>query len=142
MAGRDPERLLGSSGNDLLIALTICEPHLLEGGAGIDTASFIRIGEPIIGLSGRRARARRNADCPPIHLRREEAIEGTRFGDVLLGNDGQNSFLGRQGRDIFRGRGGRDSIDARDGASDLLIDCGSGRDRLRRDRRDPLGRSC
>ena len=142
MADTEPERLRGSRGNDLLIAFTLCEPHLLEGGAGIDTASFIRAREPVIAISGRHARARHSGDCPPINLRREEAIEGSRFGDVLIGNDGSNSFLGRQGRDIFRGLGGRDSVDARDGASDLLIDCGDGRDRLRRDAQDPRGRSC
>ena len=142
MAESGPERLRGSAGNDLLIAFSLCERHLLQGGAGIDTASFIQAREPIIALSGRRARARRAGGCPPIRLRREEAIEGSRFGDVLIGNGGPNSFLGRQGRDIYRGLGGRDNIDARDGASDLVIDCGSGRDRLRRDARDPRGRSC
>ena len=142
IARKDPDRLRGGGGNDLMIAITICERHVFNGGYGVDTASFIRLMRPVIARSGRRARSRDRRRCRGVYLRKEEAIEGTRYGDVLVGNGAPNSFLGRQGRDIFRGRGGKDNIDARDQRRDALISCGRGPDRLRRDGRDPRGHSC
>jgi Ca2+-binding RTX toxin-like protein len=142
IARKDPDKLRAGGGNDLMIAITICERHVFNGGYGIDTASFIRLMRPIIARAGRRARSRDQRLCRGIYLRKEEAIEGSRYGDVLIGNGGANSFLGRQGPDIYRGRGGRDTIDARDHRRDALISCGRGPDRLRRDGRDPRGKSC
>ena len=142
IARKDPDRLRGGGGNDLMIAITICERHVFNGGFGVDTASFIRLMRPVIARAGRRARSRDRRRCRGVYLRNEEAIEGSRYGDILIGNGEPNSFLGRQGRDIFRGRGGKDNIDARDKARDALISCGRGPDRLRRDGRDPRGRSC
>jgi Ca2+-binding RTX toxin-like protein len=141
-ARKDPDRLRGQGGNDLLIAFTICERHVFNGGYGVDTASFIRLKRPVVARAGRRARSRDRRRCLGVYLRKDEAIEGSRYGDILIGNGEPNSLLGRQGPDIFRGRGGKDNIDARDKHRDAIIDCGRGPDRLRRDGSDPRGRSC
>ncbi|CAA9529085.1 MAG: Alkaline phosphatase [uncultured Solirubrobacteraceae bacterium] len=58
---------------------------------------------------------------------------------VLRGGPGNDELEGGEGRDRFFGDAGRDSIDARDARIER-VDCGTGRDRIRSDRRDRLRR--
>jgi hypothetical protein len=69
------------------------------------------------------------------------SVDGTDFGDSMVGDAGANSFRGDKGDDVLTGGGGsdylsggagNDTIDARDGGSDAA-NCGSGDDHARTD---------
>ena len=138
------DRLFGDSGNDLLLIRDrgICTSHLFDGGAGVDTASFIRSDFGVRAELNGKAELIQQPGCFLARLRRNEALEGSNSGDVLIGNRGDNAFLGRGGPDTFIGLAGNDGVDARDGERDRLIDCGRDRDHARTDSVDPKTRSC
>ncbi len=66
-----------------------------------------------------------------------EHVRGSRFGDVIIGDDRNNSILGYEGDDIIDGRGGSDILWGMDGddtiqggAGNDLVDGGAGNDVL------------
>jgi trypsin len=67
-----------------------------------------------------------------------DRLSGGRGNDLLVGGRGRDRLSG--GRDRLAGHGGSDVINARDGARDT-VDCGPGRDSVRRDVRDRV-RGC
>ena len=95
--------------------------------------------------------------------RGRETLRATRGGDipsaptvVCVGSARscaartRHRIVGSDGRDVIRGTGkadhivardGNDTIDVRGGGADV-VDCGRGRDVVRADRRDRVGRSC
>jgi Ca2+-binding RTX toxin-like protein len=146
----------GGTGSDLLIA-SICSGEHVDGGPGVDSVSFARteggveakIGGGAVFAPVNTPHQHRPAGCggdptvPPTHIENSvERIEGSRWGDVLIGNDRSNTLLGRggddkllggggddilvggQGSDQFFGQQGFDRLYARDGRRDQAIDCG------------------
>jgi hypothetical protein len=146
----------GGAGSDLLIA-SICSGEHVEGGPGVDSVSFARtqggveaqIGGAAVFAPVNTSHQHRPAGCggdptvPPAHIDGSvERIEGSRWGDVLIGNEGPNTLLGRGGDDQLLGRGGDDilvggqgrdqlfgqqgfdRLYGRDGNRDPVIDCG------------------
>lgn len=72
-----------------------------------------------------------------------ESLEGSDGPDILIGDNGENSFLGHLGADVFHAKGGDDFIDAADGKQDREIHCGSGSgDEVLMDRADPGPAGC
>jgi Ca2+-binding RTX toxin-like protein len=53
-------------------------------------------------------------------------VEGSAFGDTLLGTEGADAILGKGGADVIDGRGGADYLEASDG----VVSGGDGDDRL------------
>jgi hemolysin type calcium-binding protein len=110
----DVEGIIGSSGADLLGGDGVANTIL--GGEGDDTVLGGAGGDHLLGQGGR---------------------------DRILGQDGNDLLKGGSGRDRMTGGFGNDLLKARDGLRDKRLNCGGGRhDRLRRDHRDPHGKSC
>ena len=149
-----PDVLSGGPGDDQLVADYPCAGHTFSGGPGADIAGFA------LSAVGIRARVGGlasliNGRCPGGRPTRilldQEVLEGTRRADRLIGSARPETIWGREGNDTLIGNGGadtldgfagRDLIDARDRRRDREIDCGSGRDRARRDPIDPLPIKC
>jgi len=143
----------GEGGSDLLIAAP-CE-EAINGGPGIDSVSFARMGQGVEatlgGTAGFAPGPNLVGGCgfgptgpPPTQISGSvESIEGSAFDDVLGGDSGPNIILGRGGDDTIHGGGGddflvgglgvdaiygdggADRLYARDGGRDKAIDCGS-----------------
>jgi len=147
----------GGAGSDLLIA-SICSGEHIDGGPGVDSVSFARTeGGVEARIGGDAVSARVNtphqhlpAGCggdptvPPAHIDNSiERIEGSRWGDVLIGDNRPNTLLGRggddkllgggggdilvggQGSDQLWGQQGFDRLYSRDGHPDQVINCGN-----------------
>ncbi len=129
------DQLYADAGEDLFVDDGVCEGDLLDGGSDRDNANWANFEEAIsidiaigkaglVGSSGQ-------PDCgvsPLTNLANLEDIEGTSFGDVLIGDSGPNQLLGRPGPDRYYAGAGDDSILANSGDSDAAIDCGEGWD--------------
>ena len=140
-------RVRGGRGGDVIGSAGIPASSSAEvrGGPGLDVLGiWVPQGSPAIGW---------NVDLPrdlAIGPRREmfqplagiEDIDGSRRGDVLVGDDKPNRISGGRGRDTIRGRGGDDRIEAAgDGARDS-IRCGPGRDAVIAGARDRVAADC
>jgi Ca2+-binding RTX toxin-like protein len=152
--GSDADVLSAGPGDDQLAADYPCNGDLFSGGPGDDVAGFAPSSVGIRARMGGLATLV-NGTCPdgsPTSISPDnEVLEGSNKADRLLGSNGPETIWGREGNDLIVGnRGaddlegfaGRDLIDARDGQRDRLIDCGSGHDRVRRDRVDPPAIKC
>jgi Ca2+-binding RTX toxin-like protein len=130
------DELLGGTGNDLFLSVSICDGELLSGGEGRDNASWARlpgtevdarldlgtVGEPGPGEAPRCGSGSLDS------MLEIEDLEGSESADVLFGSEGPNQLLGHRGSDTYRALGGDDSILANSGDSDAAIDCGEGND--------------
>jgi dienelactone hydrolase len=98
-------------------------------------------GDAIRGAGGDdRLRGRDGDDC----LYGEDGndrLGGDAGADKLKGGAGNDRLKGGDGPDVLGGGPGADVLKAKDGERDKLK-CGPGRDRVRADRRDKLGRGC
>ena len=62
--------------------------------------------------------------------------------DRARGGSGDDRVKGGTGKDTMSGQSGDDRLNAVDHARDESVNCGSGRDRARVDRVDPVSRNC
>ena len=153
-AGSGPGTLSGGPGDDQLAAGYPCAGDSFAGGPGDDIAGFTPSAVGVRAKLGGRATLADGtcpAGSPDRVLLDNEVLEGTYQADRLLGSERPETIWGRQGDDTLVGNGGADDlesftgsdlIDARDGQRDRVIECGSGRDRVRRDRIDPPAARC
>ncbi len=139
------DTLFGGAGNDLINSgsggTPISAGDLVDGGFGIDTASYIGGagitvdldnnggavyvptvgGPPQVGdgfISG--------SSTARDELRNIENIVGSSFADSITGNDGANVLIGGDGDDVLIGEGGDDILIG--GAGSDVIDGGAGND--------------
>lgn len=110
VGGEGKDRLVGGSGNDKLV-----------GGSGNDKLLGNSGKDKLQGDSGK------------------DRLDGGSGADRLRGGSGADRLKGGRGRDSLKGDSGRDSIDVRDGQRDR-VDCGSGRDKVKADKKDRLRR--
>lgn len=68
-----------------------------------------------------------------------DVVDGGSGDDELKGGDGRDRLYGRRGVNRYNGGAGNDTIYARNGRSEI-VECGSGRDVVKADRRDRLRR--
>jgi Ca2+-binding RTX toxin-like protein len=137
--------LFAGTGEDLFVSNAVCDGDVLDGGPDRDNANWanfnqaisIDMGADTAGLIG----AGGQPDCPGnvlTSLLGLEDIEGTSFGDTMVGDSGDNQLLGRPGADTYFAAGGNDSILANSGTPvadpDPVIDCGEGFDTAQIDR--------
>lgn len=149
-----PDLLSGGPGDDQLVADYPCAGHTFSGGSGGDIAGFALSAVGIRARVGGLARLKQKrcpGGRPTTILLDHEVLEGTPRADRLIGSARPETIWGRAGNDALIGNGGADAlegfagsdlIDARDRKRDREIDCGSGRDRARRDRVDPPAVKC
>jgi Ca2+-binding RTX toxin-like protein len=91
---RGDNRLTGGAGDDRL-----------DGGAGRDTAVYADAPEPLMVDLARGIALGDGLD----HLTGIENILGSRFGDMLIGDAGDNWLTGRLGDDLLDGGAGQDT---------------------------------
>jgi Ca2+-binding RTX toxin-like protein len=143
-AGRDDalpnnggaDQLHAGSGEDLFISNTVCDDDLLDGGADRDNANWanfdtgvtIDLAQGVAGLIGPQGEARCTNSSDLTTLQGIEDVEGTKLGDNLLGDGGDNQLLGRIGADNYLAGAGNDLLLANSGDSDPVVDCGEGFD--------------
>jgi Ca2+-binding RTX toxin-like protein len=171
--GRD--ELWGSHGNDTLDGGvgTSSGPNtdwgdVLSGGPDFDWVTYLAkdgglgVTVTLDGVANDGIRSRNEADDVRADV---EAVTGTRYDDILVGNELANRLYGTWGDDLLDGLGGsdwlygelgRDAIFGGDGADrvfqrygtlqapdvDKVTNCGAGTDELTRDANDPAGISC
>ena len=97
------------AGNDLIIAADEQVTEFIDGGAGVDTISFInldRIHVDIGNVSQGYGYAQETWDF----LASIENVIGSNGGDVIIGNDGANELYGLAGADVLEGGRGADLL--------------------------------
>jgi len=123
------DRILGGAGRDLIRG--VGGDDCLEGGTGADVLDGADGADRLLGGDGR-DRLRGGPG--------DDVLRGGMRDDVLIGGPGRDSLVGGPGKDRHDAGSGNDTIDARDGVGES-IDCGSGLDTARVDRRDRV-RGC
>lgn len=114
--GAGNDRLEGSEGNDTF--WVFADGDQILGGDGIDTVDATRLTKGVaINLDDKSVRftGKNKADT----LRSIENATGTRFDDVITGDDSTNILTGGAGNDKIAGLGGDDIIDGGPGRDDL-----------------------
>ncbi|AUH66662.1 hypothetical protein CX676_20390 (plasmid) [Paracoccus zhejiangensis] len=116
------DRLLGGDGNDNLYGGA--GRDVMNGGLGSDTANYSTATSSV------------RADLVQTRLNRGEAagdsyagienIAGSRFSDILVGDNNRNVLIGNSGRDALHGRAGNDLLSGGNGND--LLNGGSGSD--------------
>jgi len=143
-AGRDDalpnnggaDQLHAGPGDDLFISNAICDGDLLDGGGDRDNANWanfetgvaVDLAQGFAGLIGPGGEARCTNPAERTSLGALEDVEGSKAGDNLLGDGGDNQLLGRTGPDNYLAGAGNDLILANSGDSDPIVDCGEGFD--------------
>ena len=123
--GRDGDDLLsGGNGNDILVGGAGGDD--LFGSAGIDRASYFDATAGVVADLANSAANTGYAAGDTYSL--IEDLYGSRFGDSLRGDNGNNRLFGVNGNDGLFGRGGNDSLYGGNG-NDVLAG-GSGGDLL------------
>jgi Ca2+-binding RTX toxin-like protein len=112
--------MLGLGGNDALDGGTGNDN--IDGGAGNDSLKGGAGSDSLTGGPG------------------NDRLDGGAGNDKLAGSGGADTLIGGRGKDSMNGGPGNDVVDARDGVAEL-VRCGSGRDRVKADRKDRLN-SC
>jgi RTX calcium-binding nonapeptide repeat (4 copies) len=120
------DRLVGGDGDDLLKGAT--GDDCLEGGAGSDVLDGGSGDDRLSGASG---------NDRLIGGSGNDKLTGSRGKDRLSGGQGDDTLSPGDGKDTILAGGGNDTINASDGTRET-VDCGSGRDTVRADRRDHL----
>jgi Ca2+-binding RTX toxin-like protein len=120
--GAGANYLYGGAGNDLIDGGVYGGDDVLNGGAGIDTASYANhlIGVKVnLSLAGPQATGIGNQQFISI-----ENLVGSAFNDTLIGDAGANTISGGGGDDSLSGGAGDDRLFG--GAGDDYIDGGAG----------------
>jgi len=128
-AGRDVicgrggnDKLRGLGGDDVLVG---GDGHdALDGGAGNDDLQGEKGHDLADGGAG------------------NDSVAGGDGHDLLGGGAGNDTLEGGAGADSFFAGADADVVKALDGRRDLLISCGSGKDSLSADAKDPKARDC
>jgi Ca2+-binding RTX toxin-like protein len=137
--GLGADKLYGGTGDDLLTGGKAVEVEndsdVLDGGAGVDTASYFLSNGVHVSLDGsvvgtKEAKGDRFANI--------ENVGGSRLGDdIISGNSKANEIFGEGGADTLYGRAGNDRLNGFTGNDKLYggagsdwLDGGSGKDVL------------
>lgn len=122
IGGLGDDRMVARSGDDTMIGGAGADAHI--GGSGFDIASYRDSDERVrVDLS---ATLSGLGDAAGDTFSSTEGVEGTDFGDVLLGSTAADRLIGGGGADRLVGRSGDDTLEGGEG-SDVLIG-GSGFD--------------
>jgi Ca2+-binding RTX toxin-like protein len=120
------DRLVGGDGADLLKG--DAGDDCLEGGSGADVLDGGNGNDRLAGDSGNDRLTGGNGN---------DRLTGGRGNDRLSGGNGNDIISPGAGKDTISGGPGDDTINSVDGVRET-VDCGSGRDTVRADRRDHL----
>ena len=104
-------------------ALLSADDDDLDGGSGIDTASYASATAAVrvaLSTTARQDTGGAGRDS----LRRIENLIGSAFDDQLTGGDGVNDIVGGLGNDIINGRAGADTMHGGSGNDRFYVDDG------------------
>ena len=111
VGGSGDETLFGGAGDDVLEGGSGAD--LLDGGAGFDIASYAGSSAGVrVALDGS---LRDGGDAVGDRFVSIEGLEGSGFGDTLVGTAGDDVLRGLAGDDVLVGMGGADAIDGGEG---------------------------
>lgn len=117
---------VSAGAGDDFVAVNIFSKHDLDGGAGIDTLSFNALDHGIrVDLMSGEAYINQY-DARKTSVTGFEEVYGTRFSDLLRGDDDDNILAGFEGNDQIFAEGGDDVVTVHAGAN--FIDLGDGND--------------
>ncbi|MEZ5728394.1 MAG: calcium-binding protein [Burkholderiaceae bacterium] len=103
------ENVLGSAFADTIISGSAANE--IDGGAGIDTVSFVNSGAGVIAdLANVGAQSSAGHAGGDVYTNVENLL-GSAFGDVLRGDANANLLTGAGGADVLEGRAGADTLD-------------------------------
>ena len=106
VGGSGDDWLYGGAGNDLIVGGTGSD--VIEGGAGNDTASYLASAAAVdIDLSTSTGAGGDAAGDTYLDI---ENLQGTLFGDLLLGDGAANILWGEAGDDELQGGSGDDQL--------------------------------
>jgi Ca2+-binding RTX toxin-like protein len=109
LAGNDT--LNGGDGNDILVGGS--GRDLLNGGNGIDQASYITAASAVVAnLQTPSGNTRDATGDTYIAI---EQLQGSNYGDTLIGNTGNNTLTGENGDDRLYGGAGNDTLSGSNG---------------------------
>ncbi|GAA0438096.1 hypothetical protein Acor_76610 [Acrocarpospora corrugata] len=137
----------GEAGDDTFFGGTASGVSTITyiGGAGSDIVSFLNSTNAVDVNMDSSNNDGRFSDKDNVADDIEKVV-GSRFDDLMFGDEKNNAFDGGLGRDTLRGYGGSDALVSRDGGSDTEIDCGEGgdsdNDTALVDRADPAAINC
>jgi Ca2+-binding RTX toxin-like protein len=129
MIGRDVERLVGGSGNDVLVGTTAkgriqgrkrLFGGLLEGRRGNNVLRGSGAGDTLVGGPGHDVLQGKGGVDLLGRRGGSDRLVGGPGGDALTGGDGNDRLVGSRGRDRLEGGDGRDLLLARDGRADFV----------------------
>ncbi|AUG51794.1 calcium-binding protein [Thalassospira marina] len=123
--GAGSDILIGGDGNDILTG--DLGGDLLKGGAGIDTLDYNDHGESGVHVNLATGLAEGESADGDV-FEDIENLSGSRYDDILEGDQGRNMIEGLFGNDIVRGGDGHDGL--RGGAGDDTLVGGDGNDLL------------
>ena len=107
VGGHGDETITGGAGDDVLEGGAGADA--LDGGAGFDIASYAGSHEGVkVALDGS---LRDGGDAVGDQFTSIEGLEGSQFGDTLIGAAGGDVLRGLGGDDLLAGLGGADTID-------------------------------
>ena len=121
--GLGDDELYGDGGDDTIIS--DLGNDLIGGGAGIDTLDFYVKATSGVTVNLMSSHAQ-NTGMGMDRISGIENLRGSRFDDILTGDNNANSIKGEMGNDIISGGGGADTLFG-DGGDDI-IDGGAGKD--------------
>ena len=131
--GAGADTLNANGGNDTLIGGAGAD--ILNGGAGIDTADYSASSGAVNvnlatgnGSGGDAAGDTLSYIDNIIGSNGDDTFRGNAAANILIGNDGNDSFIAGAGDDLLNGSAGADTLDA-NGGNDTLIG-GAGADIL------------
>lgn len=115
--------IYAGGGNDLIIAADEYIEEIIDGGAGMDTISFIsldRINVDIGPVPGRMSAG--YAEQTGDYLYSIENVIGTKGGDFIRGNTGANELHGLGGADVIEGGLGADLVSGGSGSDTAIYE--------------------
>ena len=98
----------------------------MDGGAGIDTASYAGSSAGVTVDLG--AGTGTDGDAQGDVLSGIENLTGSNFDDVFTGSASINVLIGGDGDDTLQGLGGNDTLTGGDGSDSFIIGEGDGND--------------
>ncbi|MBO9623911.1 MAG: hypothetical protein J7500_14475 [Sphingomonas sp.] len=112
--GDGKDQLFGGDGNDVLLGGA--GGDRLDGGDGFDTASYREATAGVYASLGLNYFGGEALGDTYFSI---EALEGSNFGDVLIGGAGGDTLVGLDGADELFGHGGADALFGGDGDDSL-----------------------
>lgn len=106
LGGEGTDQLFGGNGNDTLIGGVGADR--LDGGAGFDIASYRYAAEGVFASFGINYFGGEAVGDTYVSV---EGLEGSQFGDVLIGGTQGDTLIGLGGRDELFGHEGNDTLD-------------------------------